>query len=454
MKKSLLIPIILILFFLRLHAVYGAPAATAPEQGCVTAKCHANMLKTKNIHPAAEPCDTCHQSISTPHPQNKIQTFKLTDKPPALCYQCHPAFGTMRHVHPPVKDGMCTTCHNPHDSAEPKLLAQPAKELCASCHPDKTDFKFVHGPAATGDCTSCHNPHESQNANLLVKVGADLCFTCHIDMQADVKKKVVHQALAGGCTSCHNPHGSPVKKFFAVAGAGLCYQCHPKIENKLKEAKTIHPPIKSERGCASCHAPHASDVEKLLPKLGKDLCLDCHKGILTKTMTVFHGPIRDGKCTPCHDPHGTKYDKLLINNYTTEFYVSYSDTEFQFCFSCHNRDLLRNPTTTYATGFRDGNKNLHYLHVNRKDRGKACKACHVVHGGESLKLIADKVPFGKWSLPLKFVKTETGGTCAPGCHQKYVYDRKTPGKEGEPIKKDKDKEKDKTKDKEKEKTKK
>jgi hypothetical protein len=43
-------------------------------------------------------------------------------------------------------------------------------------------------------------------------------------------------------------------------------------------------------------------------------------------------------------------------------------------------------------------------------------------------LIADSVPFGKWSLPLKFVKTETGGSCAPGCHKPQSYDRKNPGK--------------------------
>ena len=31
-------------------------------------------------------------------------------------------------------------------------------------------------------------------------------------------------------------------------------------------------------------------------------------------------------------------------------------------------------------------------------------------------LIADSVAFGSWKLPLKFVKTESGGSCAPGCH--------------------------------------
>jgi len=431
MKKPLFLSSLIALSLLGLPLAFGAPAA---GEGCVTAKCHATMLKTKNIHPAAEPCDTCHQPVSQPHPQKKNKTFKLTEEVPGLCLQCHPKPGAMKYVHPPVKDGMCTTCHNPHDSAEPKLLAQPMKALCTSCHPDKTSYKYVHGPAATGDCTSCHRSHESNNAHLLIKDGAALCYLCHVDMEGNIKKKYVHTALEGGCTSCHNPHGSSEKKFFAAAGAGLCYQCHSPIEEKLKSAKSIHAPIKTDRGCSTCHAAHASDAPKLLAKTGMNLCLDCHKDLIKKTQTVLHGPIKDGQCTPCHDPHGTPNEKLLIKPYTTEFYVSYSDNEFQFCFSCHNRDLLRFPTTSFATGFRDGNKNLHYLHINRKDRGKSCKVCHVVHAGENPKLLAEKVPFGKWSLPLKFVKTETGGSCAPGCHQPYAYDRKTPAKDAKPGK--------------------
>jgi predicted CXXCH cytochrome family protein len=430
MKKAIGIPILTALFSLGLSLAYGAPAA---EEGCVTAQCHAGMLKARNIHPGAKPCQSCHQTIEASHPQKKKKTFKLTEEIPGLCYQCHPRYGALKHIHPPVKDGMCSTCHNPHDSAEPKLLAQPARDLCASCHPDKIDFGYVHGPVAAGDCMSCHEPHESNTGRLLVKGGADLCYQCHVDLQQEFKKKFVHPAIKGGCTACHDPHGSAVKKFFTAGGAELCYQCHPQVGDKLKASKSIHPPIKTDRSCASCHAPHASDAPKLLPKSGKDLCLDCHKDFLKKAQTVLHGPINDGKCTPCHDPHGTPNDKLLVKPYSSEFYVSYTDTEFQLCFSCHNRDLLKYPTTSFATGFRDGDKNLHYIHVNRKDRGKRCKVCHVVHAGENPKLIADKVPFGKWNLPLKFVKTETGGSCAPGCHQAYPYDRKTPGKEMKPA---------------------
>jgi hypothetical protein len=54
--------------------------------------------------------------------------------------------------------------------------------------------------------------------------------------------------------------------------------------------------------------------------------------------------------------------------------------------------------------------------------------CHSVHGTDNPKLIQDSVEFGKWNLPLKFVKTDTGGGCSPGCHRPQFYDRDSPGR--------------------------
>ncbi len=402
-------------------------------EGCITGQCHSTLLKAKNIHPVAETCDNCHQAVVTPHPQKDKKTFKLTQEAPDLCNACHPPFGKKQNVHSPVKSGMCTSCHNPHGADEAKLLIQPLKDLCVMCHADKTSHKYVHGPTATGDCTTCHNPHESDNKALVIKDVSELCMTCHVDVQEEMKKKAVHPAVLSGCTSCHNPHGSSYKRLLSAEGEKLCFQCHPQVGEKIEKSKSVHPPIKSEKACASCHSPHAGDGEKLLAKTGKDLCLDCHKGFLKKNQTVLHGPIKEGKCIPCHDPHSSPYGKLLAKEFPSDFYVPYNENEFQLCFSCHNRDLLRFPDTSFATGFRDGERNLHFLHVNKKE-GRNCRACHLVHGGELPKLIADRVSFGKWNLPLNYVKSETGGSCAPGCHKKYNYDRKTPGKEPEPVK--------------------
>ncbi len=397
------------------------------------ASCHAKMLAGKDVHPVAQSCDTCHQSVG-PHPQKGKKGFKLVQDPPQLCFMCHEAFGKKPNVHPPVKDGMCTTCHNPHSSDQSKLLVQPVKDLCTMCHTDKMGFKYMHGPASTGDCTMCHTPHESDNKSLTVKEGQNLCFQCHPDMEEAMKKKDVHPAILSGCTSCHNPHGSGYNKFLSAEGANLCFQCHPDIGERVEKSKIAHPPIKSERGCVSCHSPHSSDNAKLLLKAGKDLCLGCHTNIITPDMTVLHGPIAQGTCTACHNPHGSPYDKLLLKEFPTDYYTPYTDKEYELCFSCHNREMLHFPETSFATGFRDGNRNLHYLHVNKSVKGRNCIFCHNVHGSANQKLINKSVLFGKWELPLNFVKTETGGKCSPGCHKPQTYDRKTPGKAPEPEK--------------------
>lgn len=434
LNKKIALIFLATILILSLVGLITQPDVKASE-GCITGQCHSGLLKLKNVHPVAESCDSCHQPTGASHPQKGKKTFNLVQEGGALCSMCHPSVVTKKNIHPPVKDGMCTSCHNPHASNEKKLLLEPTGLLCSTCHPGKADHKFVHGPTATGDCDSCHSPHDSDNKALIIQPDPELCFTCHFDFQETIKKKNVHPALLSGCTSCHNPHGSAERKLLPAEGDKLCYQCHPQIEEKTKKAKSIHAPITSQKSCASCHSPHASETQKLLPKIGKDLCLDCHKGIIKKTYTLLHGPIKEGNCSACHDPHGSQYSKLVTKSYSSDPYIPYSDKEYELCFSCHNRDLLRFPDTSFATDFRDGDKNLHYIHVNRKDKGRNCNLCHAIHGGTLPKLISETVPFGKWDLPLNFIKTDTGGSCTPGCHKKYNYDRNVPGRAPE-IKKE------------------
>ncbi len=403
------------------------PDAVA-QNGCVAAQCHATLVRGKTVHPPVESCDSCHESTATPHPRKGVKTFKLLQEPPQLCTTCHDAFGKKSHVHPPAKEGMCTTCHDPHASDQPKLLVQPMKDLCESCHAGQGSSKYPHGPVAAGDCTACHTPHESDVKSLLVKPGDELCFGCHLDVQAAVKKKNVHPALAGGCTSCHNPHGTAHPKLLSDEGARLCFQCHDAIADKLQKASVVHAAVQDDKACIACHSPHASDNAKLLLKQERVLCLGCHTSVITNAMTTLHRPISEGRCTPCHDPHGSQYPKLLVKEFPTTAYVPYTGTEFALCFSCHKRDMVQYPDTSFATGFRDGERNLHFLHVNNRQKGRSCTLCHELHGSSAPKLVAESVSFGKWKLPIKFVKTDTGGGCTPGCHRPQNYDRQSQGR--------------------------
>ena len=60
--------------------------------------------------------------------------------------------------------------------------------------------------------------------------------------------------------------------------------------------------------------------------------------------------------------------------------------------------------------------------------GHTCRACHIEHASNQPKQIREKVPFGNWEIPIKFTKSNTGGSCLTGCHKEYTYDRVNPVK--------------------------
>ncbi len=404
------------------------PSPLFSDDSC-TVRCHQTMLRSKNIHPPAYSCDTCHKPVEDKHPVKNKKGFGLISGVPLICWTCHQEPKSSPSNHLPFKQGLCIECHNPHESDNKGLLKKSSEKLCITCHEDKQRAKFLHGPSASGDCLFCHDGHQSENRHLLRLKEQDLCLGCHNEMTEEMKKASVHPALLSGCSSCHNAHGSDFNKFLINVGDRLCFSCHPGIEEKISKSRSVHRPIKTDKACASCHLPHASTGPKLMEKTGIEVCLGCHRTIIeTKRDKYLHGSINNRACTSCHESHGSLYRKLLVKDFPEGFYISYDEKVYELCFSCHNRDLLRYADTSFATEFRDGNRNLHYLHVNKKDKGRSCRFCHTIHGGTLPKLIAEKVRFGNWDLPVGFSKTDTGGSCAPGCHRRYTYDRKNPQK--------------------------
>ena len=61
--------------------------------------------------------------------------------------------------------------------------------------------------------------------------------------------------------------------------------------------------------------------------------------------------------------------------------------------------------------------------MNKERRGRTCRACHQTHASNLPKHIRESVSYGMWDLPVGFTKTQTGGSCSPGCHLPKDYDR-------------------------------
>jgi predicted CXXCH cytochrome family protein len=263
------------------------------------------------------------------------------------------------------------------------------------------------------------------------------CKDCHAAL---IEQKVVHAIAADDCESCHtaneNEHPKHGVKGFDLAEKvpALCYMCHD-MQSTIESARAVHKVVNDAKGCLNCHSAHASDNEKLLTKTGKDLCLSCHNktintegnslaniGQLLKKGNRVHGAIEGDGCTVCHNPHSSENQLLLTGAFPADQYTKASVENFELCFNCHDLELLTTETTTTATQFRNGEQNLHYLHIHG-EKGRNCNVCHNVHGSAFAHLINDKVKFGSWDMPIQYQHEENGGSCNTGCHAKKKYVR-------------------------------
>ncbi len=393
-----------------------------------------------HVPTARRKCDACHTLVDALE-----HRFAPTVPLERLCASCH--VQTHRtFVHEPVLSGDCTGCHDPHGSDHRFLLLDdPAKDLCYRCHPREEfgDRKHVHGPVAAGACILCHEPHSSWNPKLLVTDERKLCQTCHADVMAELElSRHTHEpVLEGRCLQCHDPHASDHSAQLRAGAPQLCFSCHEHddIRQRIEVGELVHGAISTPDSCTACHTGHGSFLPKLLAEPPMNLCLSCHSeavevnggrrpvnmAALLRDNPNHHGPIRRADCSACHDPHVSPNFQLLLEAYPKTFYAPFNLDNYRLCFKCHFEELVTAENGRGATGFRDGERNLHFIHVNKEEKGRTCRACHEVHASQRPFHIREAVPFGDggWEIEINFETSPDGGRCAPGCHEPLNYRR-------------------------------
>lgn len=439
------------------------PTTRAPT--CTISGCHAEELSHEFLHgpTAVSACDMCHDVEDV-----QAHTFVLRSQAPELCSFCHiDKMGTEGPVvHDPVAKGHCLSCHDPHGSNSRKLLRRKTmKDLCIQCHEQTLHGSMVHEPAGEGDCTVCHGAHTAEHAKLLVKEPRDLCLSCHEALgEAMASDLHVHKPATGDCLECHAPHASDFAGHLKMAAVDMCGSCHVEQVEHAKSAPYAHSAVLDDRACLNCHLAHSSSQQALQHSDPVGACLECHGAAavtqslerdapanpgapvfssqnssaadtqrklaapvpeLIAKLPIAHGPVKDGDCAACHDVHGAQHSRLLLHAYPESFYQPFTEDAYALCFNCHDRRLVLERETTSSTRFRDGERNLHAVHVN-SEQGRTCRACHNTHASKSHALIGEAPAYGQWQIPLNFEPTESGGSCGPGCHKPASYDRMNP----------------------------
>lgn len=428
---------ILIMIFSFVYSFNGLMAQnTLSDNTCGTKECHESLLKKPIIHePLNGGCSTCHSQTKGQHPEANGKEFELVESIADLCSTCHTHEVNKKVVHVPFYEEECIACHSPHSSNLTSLLnGNNQGEICKNCHNlEIIGNTFGHGPFMSNQCTSCHVGHQSDIQSLLVKEDPSLCLQCHLEKEDEMDLTNVHPVFKESCLNCHLPHTAKAKNMLKVGDNELCYNCHENVKIETINAKMVHSPVSKTGECVACHTPHAGELNNLLINEQPNLCFNCHSENINnkeKYIDVYarlskeyvHQPLFENPCTDCHRPHVSDNRNLLAAAFPKNNYTKPDMKNYAMCFQCHDPNKITTKVTKSETNFRDGSKNLHYLHVVKK-KSISCQSCHDMHGADNPHIIGNVVYFGNWEMPIGFKITSSGGTCLPGCHVQYSYDR-------------------------------
>jgi len=279
---------------------------------------------------------------------------------PSLCLECHDPKdpGLVKaHQDQPFAAANCLQCHNPHQSAKPKLLQtflhapfeskmcdtchQPPKDgkvvlanhdsraLCVSCHDEtakQIESAKVRHPGAQGECVACHNPHAGKSPGFLQPDPVKACLACHSDQAEQMKKAVLHQpAFVEGCATCHEPHGGTNDHLLRAASPNkLCLECHgPDANPQHLESEHL---VTIFAGKVRLPEDHFKKVILLPLEYGHGHPVDRHPVIDIVDPTNVNHVIKQINCLTCHQPHSGAKPGMLVKDQANDM---------AFCMSCH-----------------------------------------------------------------------------------------------------------------------
>ncbi len=265
--------------------------------------------------------------------------------------------------------------------------------VCLECHTDIEALlkkPVVHTPVREKNCVGCHNPHASEFDKLLSAKGSEVCTRCHADVVPAAAKSAHAPVRDQGCSECHVAHAGEHKNNLKEPPRALCGRCHATLVAAAEKARFQHKPVKSG-GCAVCHDPHGSArAGHLLKDPVPALCAKCH-ATTNQTFVRKHlgYPVAKAECTSCHDPHGSDQKGILNQSVHPPMAKG-------MCGQCHQAASSDTPLATK----RQGNELCRSCHLKVLDKigaqnrqhspvlaGKGCLNCHSPHASSGEHLV-------------------------------------------------------------------
>ncbi|MBP7694396.1 MAG: hypothetical protein KA764_20910, partial [Anaerolineales bacterium] len=388
----------------------ATPAAPAPQPTLVPAVGDPHV----NYTALTDSCAACHRGHTA-----SSASLRAAAPEEAVCYTCHLPGSSGTAVQAAFTSYTnSATAYYKHDVAQTNGVHRPGQSLPA-------DFG---GAARHVECEDCHDPHEAtRGAAAAPFVQRELNAVAGVDpiwtgaggaagytwlAQAEREYQV--------CFKCHSaytilPSYAPAGwNGSAVTANGLA---------KLTSANAAQAP--DSRDLAREFNPYNASYHPVAAA-GRNTSIPAGSFVAGWSVNsqVY--------CSSCHTnanaaaqgsgPHGSP--QLHILNGTAQYTTvdtgnNPRPTAGELCFQCHQYNTYAsNANNTLTTIFRDGNNNLHELHV--AGERAPCYTCHDSHGSEQYFLMnfdtaAVTINAG-YNSQTAYVRTATAGTCYIACH--------------------------------------
>jgi predicted CXXCH cytochrome family protein len=298
-------------------------ATAVSETGHVPAaddclNCHVPHVSAETallIDPAEQLCRACHDLEA----DELVQAHLGADMEALQCLDCHTPHGgdhaalLAEYLHAPVVDG-CDTCH---DGAADALFEQGESPLCLNCHDDVGELadaaQVPHPAMELARCADCHNPHASAQPRLVKRAGGAECLACH-DAQAPSTGEFAHGAIGWfGCEACHLPHGGDRERLLRAPVDELCLGCHDprtvKIPDDGSDATLLDRfGVSPEQAKSLARLRLSADGVEGHPVAGHRVSGVPTRDELRRTDSTFEGEM---SCLTCHDPHKGRSSDIL-----------------------------------------------------------------------------------------------------------------------------------------------
>jgi predicted CXXCH cytochrome family protein len=182
-----------------------------------------------------ELCRTCHATMVNDAFSKARVHWPLVDK--TGCLNCHEAHAARNKKLLTATDGvLCGKCHRDTLDYQTRLAAKDVQEKPTG-KGRVVKGNLTHSPVQAGDCSTCHSPHASDSPRLMAKPQTvEACGACHdwaTHTAHPMGDKVVdprNKNLSVDCLSCHRSHGTGHRFLLTTpASTELCVQCHRQL---------------------------------------------------------------------------------------------------------------------------------------------------------------------------------------------------------------------------------